>query len=127
MRRGSISVLVCLLGLWLGGCGEDSDVPRATGSSDTPASSPSSSTPPVPDGPACRDVWVDGADLPRSYRGCVQADSWIRADASHCASGQVLVVFDDRYYGARGAVVNDVGGPLEDDRQYQRALRSCGG
>lgn len=127
MQRASVSVLVCLLGLWLGGCGDDSVAPaRATGSSDTPAVSDSTSTTPVPDGPACAEVWVDGKDLPRSYRGCVQGDTWVRADTSHCASGQVLVTFDDRFYGAKGAVVNDVSGPLDKSKQYQRAVRSCG-
>jgi hypothetical protein len=38
----------------------------------------------------------------------------------------VLVTYDDRYYGAKGAVVNDVGGALADDPTYRRAQRSCG-
>ena len=127
MRRGSLSVLACLLGLWLGGCGDEVDEPsRATGSSESTGTSGSPSEKPVPDGPACEDVWVDGQDLPGSYRGCVRGGTWIAADTRRCASGQVLVTYADRYYGAKGAVVNDMGEPLEEDRQYQRALRSCG-
>ncbi|QZY30040.1 hypothetical protein [Nocardioides coralli] len=124
MRRGGFPVLACLLGLWLGGCGDDAGGPaEATGSESTSASgSPSS----VPEGPACDEVWVDGADLPRSYRGCVQDDAWVKAATSRCASGQVLVTYGDRFYGAKGAVVNDVGGPLDDSNQYRRAVRSCG-
>ena len=41
-------------------------------------------------------------------------------------SEQQLVIYADRYYGAKGAVVNDMGGSLEDNQQYQRAVRSCG-
>lgn len=128
MRRGSLSVLACLLGLWLGGCGGDAEGPaQATESpaESAPASDSSSSTP-VPDGPACDEVWVDGADLPGGYRGCVDDDTWVKAATTRCDSGQVLVTYDDRYYGAKGAVVNDVGSPLDDSDQYQRALRSCG-
>lgn len=124
MRRASVSVLVCLLGLWLGGCGDDADPTEATGS--TPASSGSPSGTAVPDGPACDEVWVDGQDLPERYRGCVQDDDWVEAATSRCASGQVLVTYGDRFYGAKGAVVNDVGEPLDDSDQYQRAMRSCG-
>ena len=69
---------------------------------------------------------IDQTGLPRPARS-VALPRLPRALSISGLSGQVLVVFDDRYYGARGAVVNDVGGPLEDDRQYQRALRSCGG
>lgn len=133
MRRGSISVLVCLLGLWLGGCGEDPDVPStATGSSETPGSGtdgPETETTSAPphEGPACDKVWVDGGDLPRNYRGCLEGEDWVRAAIERCASGQVLVTYADRYYGAKGAVVNDVGAPLEQNKQYQQARKSCGG
>lgn len=123
MRRIFLTVLVLTLGLVLGGCGDDT----ATEPDATPESTASSSgSTPVPDGPACEEVWADGQDLPRSYRGCVEGSAWVAADSRRCESGQVIVVYADRYYGAKGAVVNDMGGPLEDDKQYQRALRSCG-
>lgn len=131
MRRGSISVLVCLLGLWLGGCGEDSDAPSsATGSSETADSDSSESgtpTTPAHEGPSCEEVWVAGSKLPQAYRGCLEGETWVRAEAEHCASGQVLVTYADRYYAAKGAVVNDVGESLAKNAKYQQALRSCGG
>lgn len=123
MRRSSLTVLVVLLGFVLGGCGDDTTaepdaVPEST------ATSPG--TTPLPDGPACEEVWADGQDLPRAYKGCVEGSAWVAADSRRCESGQVIVVYADRYYGAKGAVVNDMKGPLEENKQYQRALRSCG-
>ena len=123
MHRSSLTVLVVLLGFVLGGCGDDTAVePVATPES----TARSTGTTPLPDGPACEEVWADGQDLPRSYRGCVEGSAWVAADSRRCESGQVIVVYADRYYGAKGAVVNDMGGSLEHDKQYQRALRSCG-
>lgn len=123
MHRSSLTVLVVLFGFVLGGCGDDATVePDATPES----TQTSSGTTPLPDGPACEEVWADGQDLPRSYKGCVEGSAWVAADSRRCESGQVIVVYADRYYGAKGAVVNDMDGPLEDNTQYQRALRSCG-
>lgn len=77
--------------------------------------------------PVCADLWVDGQPLPDHYRGCSDSQgTWVHAEAQRCDSGQVLVTYADRYYGAMGAVVNDVGGPLADDPHYRRASRSCG-
>lgn len=124
MRTGSLPVLACLLALGVGGCGDDAAKdPVARDSAGQPGSSESTS---VPDGPACDDVWVDGHELADNYKGCVQAGAWVAADRQLCESGQVLVVFADRYYGAKGAVVNDMGGPLDESKQFQRAQRSCG-
>lgn len=127
MRHGSFAILACLLGLWLGGCGDTVDEPsQAAESSESTGTTEDPSEKPVPDGPACEEIWVDDQNLPRSYRGCVDDGAWVAADTRRCSSGQVLVSHADRYYGAKGAVVNDVGEPLEENRQYQRALRSCG-
>jgi hypothetical protein len=123
MRRSGLPVIACLLGLWLGGCGEE---PADPSTSERAGSSDTASSAPAPDGPACAEIWVDGEALPEGYHGCVQGDAWVKAAVSRCDSGQVLVTFDNRFYGAKGAVVNDVGGPLDDSQQYQRAVRSCG-
>ena len=123
MRRSCLAVLVLLLGSVLSGCGDDT----AADPGATPESTPTSAgATPVPDGPACEEVWADGQGLPRSYQGCVEDSAWVAADSRRCESGQVIVVYADRYYGAKGAVVNDMGGALEENKQYQRALRSCG-
>lgn len=127
-------LIACLLGLGLGGCADDAPTQATetqatgasqspTGESDGPSESPTTS---VPEGPDCAEIWVDGQDLSWGYRGCVLDGTWVKADTTECESGQVLVVYDDRFYGAKGAVVNDVGGPLEGNQQYQRAVRSCG-
>jgi hypothetical protein len=71
-------------------------------------------------------VWVDGNALPESYKGCVDGDIWVKAESTRCDSGQVLIVYGDRYYGAKGAVVNDVGTALQESAQYRRAVRACG-
>lgn len=123
MRRTFLTVPVLTLGLVLSGCGDDTVVePDATPES----TATSTGSTPVPDGPACEKVWADGQDLPRAYRGCVEGSAWVAADSRRCESGQVIVSYADRYYGAKGAVVNDMGGSLEDNQQYQRALRACG-
>ena len=123
MRRSGLLVLTCLLSLWLSGCGEGASDPTVQ---DSPAAADTSQAA-APDGPDCAEVWVDRHALPDDYRGCVDSGTWVRADARRCASGQVIVVYADRYYGAKGAVVNDMGGSLDQSRQFQRALRSCGG
>jgi hypothetical protein len=75
----------------------------------------------------CADLWVDGQALPDHYKGCSDSHgTWVNAKSQRCDSGQVLVTYADRFYGAMGAVVNDVGGPLADDPHYRRASRSCG-
>jgi hypothetical protein len=120
MGRAGILVLLGLLGFALSGCGEETPQdPSASQSNASPS-------PEVPEGPVCAEVWVDGASIPGSYKGCVDADTWVAAEATRCDSGQVLVVYGDRFYGAKGAIVNDVGGPLDDSDQYRRAVRSCG-
>lgn len=123
MRLTSLTVLVALLGSALGGCGDDT---VAVGDATPETTTESSASTSVPDGPACEDVWADGSDLPRGYRGCVEGSTWVAADSQRCESGQVIVIYADRFYGAKGAVVNDMGGPLGESKQYQRAARSCG-
>lgn len=125
MGRAGVLLLCSLLGVWLSGCGEATpDDQAGDGSSATPAADSSSTD--APDGPSCAEVWVDGNALPASYRGCVDGDAWVNADTTRCDSGQVLIVYGDRFYGAKGAVVNDVGTALQDSAQYRRAVRACG-
>jgi len=116
MLRGHTFLLltgILLGGVLLGGCGE-------------PVSETGSQSAPREQGPACDEVWVDGEDLPEAYGGCSQDGTWVKAEIRRCESGQVLVTFDDRYYGAKGFRVNDMGESLSESGQYQRAVRSCG-
>jgi hypothetical protein len=127
MGRAGVLLLCSLLGVWLSGCGEETpDGELAGESTGTSESSDTPSESDVPDGPSCTEVWVDGEAIPGSYKGCVDGDAWVAAESLRCDSGQVLIVYGDRYYGAKGAVVNDVGAPLDDSDQYRRAVRSCG-
>lgn len=126
MGRAAVLVLGTLLGLALTGCGEETPQnPVAAPSTQSPEPSQTPTTE-LPDGPDCAAVWVADGDLPGSYEGCLDGDSWVAADATRCESGQVLVVYGDRYYGAKGARVNDVGAPLDSSDQYQKAKRACG-
>jgi hypothetical protein len=129
VHRRFLAVPALLLGLVLGGCGDEpgqqaTEEPGDTGSTSSP--SPSAEETSTPEGPACQEVWSDGQNLPRSYQGCLEGSTWVAADTRRCESGQVLVAYADRYYGAKGAVVNDMGESLEENKQYQQALRSCG-
>jgi hypothetical protein len=109
-----------LWGLVVAGCGsgadEDSVATDPTETSGEPARSPS-----------CAEVWVAGRAIPTNYKGCSDGDTWVRADISRCESGQVLVTYANRFYGAKGSRVNDVGEPLAGNKNYQLAVRSCGG
>jgi hypothetical protein len=127
MGRAGVLLLCSLLGICLSGCGEET--PQDPVASESTAASDASESPsetPAPDGPACTDVWVAGEDVPGTYDGCLDGDTWVAAEATRCESGQVLVVYGDRFYGAKGAVVNDVGTPLDASDQYRRAMRACG-
>lgn len=134
--RRFLTAPVLLLGpaliLALGGCGDDASTVATEGPGDNGSATVSTSPTPskseetTPEGPACEEVWSQGQRLPRGYRGCLEGSTWVAADTRRCESGQVLVSYADRYYGAKGAVVNDMGAPLEQSKQYQQALRSCG-
>jgi hypothetical protein len=122
MRHFPLSLPLLLAALVLAGCGDDSSDTGADGG--TPSGSESPST--TPEGPECSEVW-SGDTLPKNYDGCVRDSEMVAADKRSCASGQVVVTFDDRYYAVLGGPVNDVGAPLEESDQYRRAMRSCGG
>ena len=122
MRR-SWMVPIGLVAVLVAGCGGDGSSTDATARDE----STTASSLPVPDGPSCTETWVDGASLPRRYRGCLDEDAtFVPAEARRCDSGQVLVSFGDRYYAVEGGPVNDMGGPLEESDQYRKALASCG-
>lgn len=115
-------VLSCLLALGLSGCGDESADREVAADDPTTATS----EPQEPREPLCEDVWVAEQALPGTYQGCSEGSTWVEADSQRCDSGQVIVTYADRFYAAKGFVVNDVGEPLSDSKQYQRAVRSCG-
>jgi len=112
-------------------CGDDNGSSAQDPADDTPASQQPSDTdgasePPAPDLPACADVWVAGATLPRSYRGCEQDGESIKADKHPCSYGSAIVEFADRFYAVNGKQINEVPS-LTDSDQYQQALSACQG
>lgn len=114
-------------------CGsEEAAEPEAGGSaseapSETPDPTDASPTGAAPEGsPACADLWEDGNKLPRTYKGCADdAGALAQREGIRCSSGQVMVTFEDRYYGVLGGTIKGTDGPLEDDRDYRSSIRSC--
>jgi hypothetical protein len=113
------------------GCGDDDgnsaeDPVDETTTSQDPSATDSTSESSAPDLPACADVWVAGATLPRSYRGCDQDGEAIKADKHPCSYGSAIVEFADRFYAVNGKQINEVPS-LAQSKQYQQALTACQG
>jgi len=131
--------------LLLGACGDDTAAdPAAADSSDSPSASvgtsepgepspsdspsePSGSAEPLPDWPACDEVWVKDKTLPASYKGCLQGDIAVKALQEYCEFGKKLVIYNDRFWAVRGGKVNDANGRLKDSQDYLDDLASCQG
>lgn len=108
--------------LLLSACGDEQ---AADDPGPTPASSPAASGT-AAEGPACDEVWVEGATLPEDYSGCVDDTGQVPADAQQCATGARLVTFADRYYAMTGHRVNVVESLATSDA-YKSAEVACGG
>ncbi|GAB3257369.1 hypothetical protein [Nocardioides dilutus] len=134
--------------LLLGSCGDDSATdPSAADGSDTSQSSsasvttsepaeptpsespiePTETTEPLPDWPACTEVWVEDARLPGDYKGCLEGATAVKAKNRYCEFGRKLVTYADRFWAVRGGKVNDAKGPLKDSEDYRNDLASCQG
>ena len=134
--------------LLLGGCGDDtaSDPSASDGSqgSESPSASVDTSEPaeptpseseivptetaePLPDWPACANIWVEGAKLPADYQGCIDEQTPVKAKNQYCEFGKKLVTYADQFWAVRGGVVNDAKGPLKDSQDYRDDLASCKG
>ena len=124
-----------LLAALLGGCGDDSassaNDPSDSDSSSEPTEpasespSPSDTPPPLPDWPACSDVWVKDATIPQGYKGCLEGDQAVKSDTLSCSSGQRIIRYDDRFFGVAGGKIYEAMGPLEKDKQYLKMVRVC--
>ena len=143
--RGTLVALLLPLALSLAACGGDSDStatdPDASDSStatDTaspteatetaePSETPSETTPPTPDWPACGDVWVADARLALGYKGCLEGDEAVKADNLSCSSGQRIVRYDDSFFAVAGGTIYETSGPLEKDKVYLQKIRTCRG
>lgn len=117
-------------GLALTGCGEQADETAADPTSPAasePAETGSTGETTAPAGtPACAETWQAGNRIPRSYKGCEDDEgSFVERDLLDCSSGQRMVRYADRFYGVLGGAVREASGPLDDDRDYRAAVRSC--
>lgn len=134
-RRATVA-LTLVAGLGLTACGEDSpDAAEDPASSETtstpseePTETPTEEPTEEPAGPACADVWVDGATLPQKYDGCqdVEKDTWMQAEVYMCSSGQRLVTFGRTFYAAKGEVITESETPLARNPEFKKVLASCG-
>jgi hypothetical protein len=116
------AVLAIPLGLAsVAGCGDGSGGvakdPASTGSAPTTSAAAAM--------PACGDVWKAGGTIPGGYRGCTEGGKVVAAKRTPCASGQVLVTFADKFYGAIGGPVNAVPAGLSSSSKYHSAVRAC--
>jgi hypothetical protein len=128
---GALAALVLPLAL-LSACGDDSAStaadPASSGSTSAtadPTPSESQTDMPLPDWPACADVWVTDATLPLAYKGCLDGTTPVKADNLSCSSGQRIVRYADRMYAVSGGKIYHADGPLDKDKQYLKMVRVC--
>ena len=142
---GRTGVALLTAALLLTGCGEEGGTAAAEDPSSPaePTSEPATdpSTEPTetesageegeeaePTSPACSEVWVAGQPFPRKYAGCFDADRerWVQAMVYRCSSGQHLVTYRRTFYAAKGERVVETDVPLARDRDFTKALKTCG-
>ena len=126
LARSALAAAILLLAV---GCSDDDggsaeDPAGESPSSQAPSAPDSSTEPPAPDLPKCADVWVAGATLPRTYRGCEQDGEAIRAVKHQCSYGSAIVEFADRFYAVTGKQINEVPS-LIDSEQFKQAMNAC--
>ncbi len=121
--RSALAVAMLLLAV---GCSDDDADTADDPAGDEPASQSPSSTEGSTGLPACADIWVAGAKLPRDYRGCEQDGAAVKADKHRCSYGAAIIEFDDRFYAVTGKYINEVPSLIESE-QYQQALTACQG
>jgi hypothetical protein len=123
LTRSAMAAAILLLAA---GCGDDDGDSAEDSSGDPPASQSPSATDGGTGLPACADVWVAGATLPRGYRGCEEDGVEVKADKHACSYGSAIVEYDDRFYAVTGKQINEAPSLAESD-QFQQALSACQG
>ena len=124
LTRSALAAAILLLAT---GCGDDdADTADDPAGDDRTSQSPSSTGQPETGLPACAEVWVAGARLPRDYRGCEQDGVAVKADKHRCSYGAAIIEFDDRFYAVTGKFINEVPSLTESD-QFHQALTACQG
>lgn len=110
-------------------CGEDTADTSSTSGDTSAAAGTEGASPdggsPADTFPACSDVWVADADLPKRYDGCNLDGSVVEPEVVECSSGQRLVIFDDQYWALRGHVIKHAPEGLAESKAYADVLYSC--
>lgn len=124
--RSGVPALLLLASLGLVSCGDDSPVAAEETSSPAGETSGEPSGEPVPPGtPVCSEVWTEGAELPRRYKGCDEDGAFVAADGLGCSSGQKIVRYAEHFYAVPGGTIHETADPLDEDREYRAAERRC--
>jgi hypothetical protein len=130
IRRTSTGLLAGAMLLLVTACGSDSggstatDEPTATASSPSPTAAETSA---APEGPACADIWVEGAKLAKSYSGCVDDTGLVAPDKVGCSSGQTFVLYGDQFWAVKGGVVKFAEGGRTEANPYLVDMAACRG
>ncbi|MGN0062670.1 MAG: hypothetical protein ACI379_00390 [Nocardioides sp.] len=114
-----VPLLMAAAVLLLASCGTEE-----SSSAGSPEETPTT-TSPASGLPACDEVWVEGADLPRAYEGCESADGPVEPEVVQCSSGQRIVLYADAYWAVRGHLIKHAPDGLKDDPGYADTMQSC--
>jgi hypothetical protein len=136
-RRHLPTLLAALL-LAVSACGSAASSTTATGDPTSPTSSapttPTSpttattSTAPPETVPDCSQVWVAGAVLPGSYRGCMNdAGKKVRARPIYCEQGNRLYLYDGQFWALASKTVHVSKQGLKNDQVFRAFVHSCTG
>lgn len=125
MRRSHVTV--CLMSVvLLAGCHSSSggdDKPSAR-----PTSTQTTSSTPGAHGPACTDIWKDGATLPKNYTTCSDGAAPGRQDVTKCKDGTKLVAYSDLYYAVTGGTISKPkAAPMQDTPEFGKVYAACTG
>lgn len=141
MRRTAVLALLAAVALGSSACGDEDGQATDTGSptaatgsptqpspSDSDATdSPSASAEPSVEAtpvPACAEVWVDGAKLPRGYDACETDGAIAKPKVHRCSSGQRLVTHAGIFWAVAGATIHETDG-LDGDADFKQAKLAC--
>jgi hypothetical protein len=110
--------------LLLVGCHSSDDGKPSAGHSST---STTSSTP-GPHGPPCKDIWRDGATLPKDYKTCDENGAAGQQDVTKCKDGSTLIAYSDIYFAVPGGKISKPKlAPMQDTPEFGKAYASCTG
>lgn len=99
-----------------------------SGSNAKPTSTKTTSSTPGTHGPACTDVWKDGATLPEDYTTCSDGAAAGEQDVTKCKDGTELIAYSDVYYAVTGGKISKPKeSPMQDTAAYGKVYTACTG